>query len=118
MPLVLSVSALDPASIQTPTVEVCAHGECSVAIYTVSAPARCSWLPVLTVSPLDSVVDSVFTPFFTTGVANPLLNGETVLRAARLRSPWVRLRANRRDAIESDVKVVEDGLELKVVEIW
>lgn len=55
------------------------------------------------------MVDSVFTPFFTTGVANPLLNGETVLRAARLRSPWVRLRANRRDAMESDVKVVERG---------
>ena len=33
VPLVLSVSARDPASIQTPTVEVCAHGECSVAIY-------------------------------------------------------------------------------------
>lgn len=32
MPLVLSLSALDPASIQTPTVDVCAHGECSVAI--------------------------------------------------------------------------------------
>ena len=33
MPLVLSVSALLPASIHTPTVDVCAHGECSVAIY-------------------------------------------------------------------------------------
>jgi hypothetical protein len=56
--------------------------------------------PILTVSPLDSVVDSVFTPFFTTGVANPLFNGATALRAARLRSPWVRLRANRRDAMK------------------
>lgn len=33
MPLVLSVSARLPASIQTPTVDVCAHGEWSVAIY-------------------------------------------------------------------------------------
>ena len=32
MPLVLSVSALLPASIHTPTVEVWAKGECSVAI--------------------------------------------------------------------------------------
>lgn len=32
VPLVLSVSARLPASIQTPTVDVCAHGECSVAI--------------------------------------------------------------------------------------
>jgi hypothetical protein len=54
---------------------------------------------------LDSVVDSVFTPFFITGVANPLFSGETALRAARLRSPWVRLRANRRDAME----VVNEG---------
>lgn len=33
MPLVLSVSARLPASIHTPTVDVWAHGECSVAIY-------------------------------------------------------------------------------------
>lgn len=32
VPLVLSVSAREPASIHTPTVEVCAYGECSVAI--------------------------------------------------------------------------------------
>lgn len=32
VPLVLSVSARLPASIQTPTVDVWAHGECSVAI--------------------------------------------------------------------------------------
>lgn len=32
VPFVLSVSARLPASIQTPTVDVCAHGECSVAI--------------------------------------------------------------------------------------
>jgi hypothetical protein len=69
-----------------------------------------SWLHQVsspTVSPLDSVVDSVFTPFFTTGVANPLLNGATVLRAARLRSPWERLRANRRDAMEGICEVNE-----------
>ena len=53
-----------------------------------------------TVRPLANVVDSVFTPFLPTGVANPLLNGATALRAARLRSPWVRFRANRRDAME------------------
>jgi hypothetical protein len=53
----------------------------------------------LTVKPLDSVVDSVFTPFFTTGVANPLLSGATAFRPARPRSPWVRFRANRRDAM-------------------
>lgn len=33
VPLVLSVSDREPASIHTPTVEVWAHGECSVAIY-------------------------------------------------------------------------------------
>jgi hypothetical protein len=53
----------------------------------------------LTVKPLDRVVDSVFTPFFTTGVAKPLLSGDTVLRPARPRSPWVRFKANRRDAM-------------------
>jgi hypothetical protein len=36
VPLVLSVSARDPASIHTPTVDVCAHGECSVAICQLS----------------------------------------------------------------------------------
>jgi hypothetical protein len=61
-----------------------------------------------TVSPLDKVVDSVFTPFFTTGVAKPLFNGATALRVARLRSPWVRLRANRRDAI-GDVSDGDEG---------
>lgn len=69
-----------------------------------------------TVRPFDRVVDSVFTPFFTTGVAKPLLNGATVLRATRLRSPWVRLRANRRDAMEVDVKEVADVLELKILD--
>lgn len=52
-----------------------------------------------TVNPLDNVVDSVLTPFFITGVANPLFNGDTAFREARLRSPCERLRANRRDAI-------------------
>lgn len=52
-----------------------------------------------TVRPFESVVDSVFTPFLMTGVAKPLFSGERVLRALRLRSPWERLRANRRDAI-------------------
>ena len=60
VPLVLSVSALEPASIQTPTVEVCAHGECSVAICRVliSLKALC-YYRILTVSPLDKVVLSV-----------------------------------------------------------
>lgn len=40
VPFVLSVSAREPASIQTPTVEVCAHGECSVAIFFVSATTQ------------------------------------------------------------------------------
>jgi hypothetical protein len=53
----------------------------------------------LTVNPLDRVVVSVLTPFFTTGVANPLLNGATALRPARPRSPWLRFKANRRDAM-------------------
>ena len=51
--------------------------------------------------PFERVVDSVFTPFLMTGVAKPLFSGETALRAARLRSPWERLRAKRRDAIEA-----------------
>ena len=105
MPLVLSVSARDPASIHTPTVDVCAHGECSVAICAPFSSYSGCPSSTLTVSPLDSVVDSVFTPFFITGVANPLFSGETALRAARLRSPWVRLRVNRRDAME----VVNEG---------
>jgi hypothetical protein len=44
-------------------------------------------VPILTVSRWTDVVDSVFTPFFTTGVAKPLFRGATALRAARLRSP-------------------------------
>ncbi len=63
------------------------------------------WLPLCicvsrpTVKPFERVVDSVFTPFFTTGVAKPLFSGETALREARLRRPCARLRANRRDAM-------------------
>ena len=50
-----------------------------------------------TVNPFDSVVLSVFTPLlFVTGVAKPLF---TAPRAARLRRPCVRLRANRREAM-------------------
>ena len=50
VPLVLSVSARLPASIQTPTVDVWAHGECSVAICAkgsiafLTAPRRSSVL--------------------------------------------------------------------------
>jgi hypothetical protein len=54
---------------------------------------------VPTVSPLDRVVLSVFTPWlFLTGVAKPLFNG-AALRAALLRRPCARLRANRREAM-------------------
>ena len=54
-----------------------------------------------TVRPLESVVDSVLTPFLfdCTGVAKPLFNGEMELRAERLRKLCERLRANRREAI-------------------
>lgn len=38
VPFVLSVSAREPASIQMPTVDVCAHGECSVAICMTHQP--------------------------------------------------------------------------------
>ena len=58
MPLVLSVSALLPASIQTPTVDVCAHGECSVAIYTYQ-PVGGVYYGFPTVRPLERVVLSV-----------------------------------------------------------
>jgi hypothetical protein len=99
VPFVLSVSARDPASIQTPTVDVCAHGECSVAIYTRQQWLRCGAKEGHTVKPFDSVVDSVVTPFFTTGVAKPLRSGATALRPARPRRPCERFKANRRDAM-------------------
>jgi hypothetical protein len=54
-----------------------------------------------TVKPFGRVVVSVFTPFFVTGVANPLLSPDTTLGAARLRRPCARFKANRRDAMES-----------------
>jgi len=54
---------------------------------------------VPTVSPLDRVVHSVFTPWLlVTGVAKPLFNGAAP-RAALLRRPCARLRANRREAM-------------------
>ena len=59
MPLVLSVSALLPASIHTPTVDVCAQGECSVAIYACK-PVEVVSCSFLTVRPLERVVLSVF----------------------------------------------------------
>lgn len=100
MPLVLSVSAREPASIHTPTVEVCAHGECSVAIFSLisTLPLHQSYSK-LTVRPFERVVVSVLTPFFVTGVANPLLSPDTTFGAARVRSPFVRFNANRRDAM-------------------
>lgn len=106
VPFVLSVSARDPASIHTPTVEVWAHGECSVAIYYLSIHLPLSPCPsarsrLHTVRPLERVVDSVLTPFLLVlrGVAKPLVKGDRELRAVRLRRLWERLRANRREAI-------------------
>ena len=83
MPLVLSVSALLPASIQTPTVDVCAQGECSVAICRLSATYSASY-GVHTVRPFDRVVLSVL-DLWPTGVARPLIGARTALIAARLR---------------------------------
>ena len=101
MPLVLSVSALEPASIHMPTVEVCAHGECSVAIFgDVSIQRRDSFVRYPTVRPLDRVVLSVLM-WWLTGVAKPLLMGWIERRAARLRSAWLTFKARRRDAIEA-----------------
>ena len=65
VPFVLSVSARLPASIQTPTVDVCAHGECSVAICTiiyVSLYRGSHLLRSPTVNPFDNVVLSVVAP--------------------------------------------------------
>lgn len=60
---------------------------------------RASLLSRLTVSPLDRVVVSVFKVLLlVTGVAKPLFNGDAP-RAARLRRPCVRFRANRREAM-------------------
>jgi hypothetical protein len=63
VPLVLSVSALEPASIQTPTVDVCAHGECSVAIYFLISRVEPLSQKVHTVSPFARVVLSVLIPW-------------------------------------------------------
>lgn len=58
--------------------------------------------------PFDRVVHSVATPFFVvTGVAKPLLTG--ALNAARLLRPWVRLSANRRDAMAAVCEGVQWG---------
>ena len=51
-----------------------------------------------TVKPLDRVVLSVFMDWWI-GVAKPRRTGCIALSAARLRSAWFRLRANRREAI-------------------
>jgi hypothetical protein len=54
----------------------------------------------LTVRPFLSVVVWVCAPKGdVTGVAKPRFTGRTALRAARLRSPWERLRASLLDAI-------------------
>jgi hypothetical protein len=84
VPLVLSVSARLPASIHTPTVDVCAQGECSVAICNFLSSRKYQLSTSQpTVRPLASVVDSVLVPWLT-AVAN--LFGLTALIAARLRS--------------------------------
>jgi hypothetical protein len=59
-----------------------------------------------TVRPFERVVLSVFIPLLVvTGVAKPLFNG-AALKAARLRRPCARLRANRRDAMAVMLDVV------------
>lgn len=63
-----------------------------------------------TVRPLDRVVLSVLTPLLVlTGVAKPLFSPDTP-RADRLRRPWLRLRANRRDAMAAVMDCL--GIEL------
>jgi len=118
VPLVLSVSARLPASIHTPTVDVCAHGECSVAIYPQSAAVQHQIFPDCnpTVKPLASVVLSVLT-LLSTGVANPRLIGRTELSAVRLRSAWLRLRANRLEAmaVKGKERASSDALQLPEV---
>lgn len=100
MPLVLSVSARLPASIHTPTVEVWAHGECSVAICRKNQLLSAALHGGMhTVKPLLNVVLSVVAPWLT-GVAKVLLSGPTdLVKAARLRRPWARFRAISREAI-------------------
>lgn len=79
VPFVLSVSALLPASMKTPTVAVCTYGECSVAIYPTTqesasypssyphaTPEKAAAAAALTVSPFDRVVDCVMVPGFST----------------------------------------------------
>jgi hypothetical protein len=94
VPFVLSVSALLPASIQTPTVEVCAHGECSVAIYSlVSSSSSIHEAFNRTVRPLESVVDSVLEG--STGLAYLRRGLRMALRACRLRRERCKLSASR-----------------------
>ena len=108
MPLVLSVSALEPASIQTPTVDVWAHGECSVAIYAFVQQCKQIWSSGFrTVRPFERVVLSVFMPLWI-GVAKPLLIGEIEFRAVRLRKAWLRLSASRREAIAVGYRAILD----------
>ncbi len=107
VPLVSSVSALDPASIQTPTVEVCAQGEYSVATYPSGVRTKLQRhllaqlaLGKLTVKPFFKVVVWVFAPAGdVTGVAKPRLNGRMAELAARLRMPCARLKVSLLDAI-------------------
>lgn len=99
MPLVFSVSALEPASIQMPTVEVCAHGECSVAI----CYNGLVWRSLLlvgshTVRPFERVVDSVLAGV--TGLAY-LRNGATEFKALLTRLAFRKLYASLCDAILS-----------------
>lgn len=100
MPLVLSVSALLPASIHMPTVDVWAHGECSVAIYKAVRSCPISFRGRShTVRPFERVVDSVRED--STGFAYRLMGLRMALRAARLRMDWRRFSASLWDAIAS-----------------
>lgn len=81
-PFVFSVSALLPASIHTPTVDVCAQGECWVAICGESA-RNTAGRKHQTVKPFGKVVHSVWVD--SRGVANPLRRGWIELSALRQR---------------------------------
>lgn len=61
---------------------------------------------ILTVSPLERVVDWVVEGR-ATGDAKPRLTGWMDFKAERLRNAWLRLKANRRDAIAAEIQIVE-----------
>lgn len=103
VPLVSSVSAREPASIHMPTVDVWAHGECSVATCAGGGSARrrgrrgSALAAVLTVRPFLSVVVCVLP--IEDGVAKPRRRAPTAAQPARRRRPCERFKASLRDAM-------------------